>query len=506
MDDLKTVSVISNVKLFPEYRMAYTEKMLTISNNSKWQWGSEEAVYTFHLSEGSVISSLSLWINGKEEKSRLTTKAKADSAYHQIVGVENHDPSVVHWQEGNTVSVRVFPCTTAENRRFKIGITSPLSKQGDKLVYENVFFDGPDASNALETMQVTCEGKTGGLKLPDEFKLVSPGIYQADRAYKPDLRIECSAPVLSDVAFKFDDTAYQVQDYHLKYNSFKPDNIYLDLNSSWSQADFQQVWLAVNKMPVYVYNDKLIRLNKNNIQEVYDSMSEQNFSLFPLNVIQFPESALVISKSSGTSPNLNDLEGSDFASELTGYLKTPRHIRFFNMGNELSPYLKALKELRVLNYVSGSPADLQRLLHQQLFIQDQEDSETVVIGNAGLMIKKVKGLPAQSAPDHLLRLFAYNDIMKKTGPVFFSDSTMQPGIISEAEKAYIVSPVSSLIVLETQKDYERFDIKENKNSLKNASMKSSGAVPEPKEWMLLLLCAALIAYTLLNQKEPVQNL
>ena len=60
------------------------------------------------------------------------------------------------------------------------------------------------------------------------------------------------------------------------------------------------------------------------------------------------------------------------------------------------------------------------------------------------------------------------------------------------DEAYIVSPVSSLIVLETQKDYERFDIDESVNSLKNANLKDSGAVPEPHEWALIAVVLAII--------------
>lgn len=101
--NLRTKEVITNVRLYPSFRLAYTEKTLSIQNttSNSWQW--EEAIYTFFVPEGSVVTSLSLWINGKEEKGHLTTQAKADSAYKTIIGIEHRDPSVVHWQEGNTV-------------------------------------------------------------------------------------------------------------------------------------------------------------------------------------------------------------------------------------------------------------------------------------------------------------------------------------------------------------------------------------------------------------------
>ena len=68
---------------------------------------------------------------------------------------------------------------------------------------------------------------------------------------------------------------------------------------------------------------------------------------------------------------------------------------------------------------------------------------------------------------------------------------MEDELIDRAKEAYVVTPVSSLVTLETQKDYERFDIEApGKNSLKNASIKQSGAVPEPHEWVLIAICLA----------------
>lgn len=60
-------------------------------------------------------------------------------------------------------------------------------------------------------------------------------------------------------------------------------------------------------------------------------------------------------------------------------------------------------------------------------------------------------------------------------------------LAKEAAEAYVVTPVSSLVVLESQKDYDRFDIRDETNSLKNASLGSKGSVPEPHEWALMIV-------------------
>lgn len=158
--------------------------------------------------------------------------------------------------------------------------------------------------------------------------------------------------------------------------------------------------------------------------------------------------------------------------------------------------------MRVFTYNEGDVATLQSRLAKHEFIRSQEDSTHVVLAQSGLVIEQTADtLKTGNAPDHLLRLFAYNDIMKKVGPHYFDKTYVQPDIINEANQAFIASPVSSLIVLETQKDYERFGIDENKNSLQNASAKSSGAVPEPGEWLLILVVIGVINFLVYRNKH-----
>ncbi|TDO22603.1 XrtN system VIT domain-containing protein [Pedobacter duraquae] len=494
-DHLETISVVSNIKLYPAYRMAYTEKTLSIRNNAKSQWSNQEAIYTFHLTEGSVVSSLSLWIDGKEEKSRLSTKAKADSAYRTIVGIERHDPSVIHWQEGNTITVRVFPCTPKENRKFKIGVTSPMLKKGNQLIYQPISFDGPMASNASKITQLTHSGPIKDLRLPSAFTQTSPEVYQSENDQSA-VEISCAATPLSTAAFSFAGAGYQLENYNKRYRSFTAQHLYLDINSSWTKAEFDTIWANAQGKAIYVFDDKMIRLNVLNRDALFTKLTRYNFSLFPIQEISSPERSLLISKGGFQSPNLGDLDDSIFGKELVAYLKTPKRLQVFNLGPLESPYLKALKELRVFTVETGTISDLGKTLSKHIFIQNQENEQIVVIEDAGMMIRKTGVIKSQNAPDHLLRLFAYNDIMKKVGPDFFSKNYIRPELIGEAEQAFIVSPVSSLIVLETQKDYDRFDIEANKNSLKNASMKSSGAVPEPHEWVLFILCIGTAAYVL----------
>ncbi len=194
-DDLYTEHITTAVRVWPQFGLAYTEKNITVTNaglQERWRGNQQEAIYTFHLPEGAVITALSLWIEGKEEKGILTSKAKADSAYKTIVGKEMRDPSVVHWQEGNTVSVRVFPVIAGQSRRFKLGITAPLIRRDNKLVYENIWFDGPASHNAQEEAVLNFQQSPRDLVAPAVFSDNGQQTWKRSGIYEPDWKIQLS--------------------------------------------------------------------------------------------------------------------------------------------------------------------------------------------------------------------------------------------------------------------------------------------------------------------------
>ncbi|PVY43136.1 XrtN system VIT domain-containing protein [Pontibacter virosus] len=497
-NNLSTVSVVSQVRLYPAHRLAYTEKVLSIHNSMPNNWNQQEAIYTFFLPEGSVVSSLSLWIEGREEKGYLTTKGKAQMAYNTIVGRERRDPSVIHWQEGSRVSVRVFPCTPDENRQFKIGVTSPLRQDGQELVYDNVYFTGPSTAGASETSMIYVEGDVPPLYLPADYKETKLGQYKRQSTYRQDWSLRLPATKLASDSFAFAGSSYQLQELPLQLVAFSPTQVYLDINASWSAREFEQVWDLVKDRQVYVWQDRMQKLTTENKTRVFSHLMQQHYSLFPLHKVKAPDQALVITKSNSTSPNLSDLKNTGFAEEMTEKLPLQSPVRVYTLGEQLSPYLRGLKELQVITTMQGDMQQMANLLQQGQFIQAIPAKDVVRLGASGIGIAKTANSTGGSAPDHLLRLFAYNHILQQIGPRYFCQGDIEDELIQEAAQANIVSPVSSLIVLETQSDYERFDIQKSKDSLGNASMNASGAVPEPEEWALIIIALLAVAFVTLK--------
>ncbi len=494
--NLYTRNIMSNIRIWPEQRLAYTEKTITVQNIGKtdsW-WDKEEAIYTFHLPEGSVVTSLSLWINGKEQKGVLTGRARADSAYKQIVGIEQHDPSLVHWQEGNTVSVRVFPVLPNETRVFKVGVTTPLTKMNDKLVYENNWFEGASFTDADETKQIDWVTEPKGLAMPAEYIKNGDHRYKNEGPYNPDWKIEFTDPGIKSASFSFAGNKYEIGDYTRKRQTTDFSEVYLDINSAWTEDDLNRTLETVKGYRMHVFNETMITIDNAQSdanRKLLRALLNQRFSLFPFYSLPNPAQTLVVTKCSRVSPSLRDLKESDFAQKLGDYLGSKPPVKLFNLGPELNPYLKTLQEHRAFNYEQGNAALLQELVHNKTFATNIENDSVVVINNAGVQLTKTSGATSsENGPDHLMRLFAYNHLMSKMKKGLFATTDVDTNLVNEAEQAYIVTPVSSLIVLETQKDYDRFGIKKGSNVLDNASLKSQGAVPEPHEWALIIVCCA----------------
>ncbi|HMG91275.1 MAG TPA: XrtN system VIT domain-containing protein [Chryseolinea sp.] len=504
-DNLLTSYIVSDIELFPDLRIAYTEKYLNVSNANyrRWWGNSQEAIYTFQLPEGSVVTSLSLWIDGKEEKGILTSKQKAQQAYETIVGREARDPSMIHWQEGNTVSVRVFPCTPDEERKFKIGITSPLVEEDGKILYKNITFQGPNATNAHETIRLSLAGSSNGVEMPSGFSRDETGDFIHEGTYNEEMRFEVeSTPLKSDNRFVFLGSQYTLTEYEPTYVPFVATDIYLDLNNSWLHREIEFFRSVKNQRNVFISTDNgFVRLTDEN-WDLIDNIKNNNFSVFPFHQINDTANALVVTKGKRLSPYLQDIKESSFGTALRDFFSSANKVHVYNLGNDVPMYIRSLREFRAFEFGSGTLEGIASLLTSNKFPQVAEDDNTVVLHDSQMKISRSNAVVEQSnAPDHLARLFAYNNIMRKVGSTYFTKDYINDELVTEASMAYVVSPVSSLVVLESAEDYERFDIKDNNLSLHNAARRHSGAVPEPHEWALIGLFGLFVVFVIVRKAK-----
>ena len=498
-ENLKTSHVNTAIQMFPNQRMAYTEQTLTIQNTqlkNNARWSSEEAIYIFRLPEGGVVSSLSLWVNGIEQKSYLTTTGKADSAYKTIVGREFRDPSVIHWCEGNAVSVRVFPCRSDSARMVKIGFTTPLRFENKQLHYENVLFEGPPALTAKAQTTILGVEKVQSKDLnfdKKDKKLEHNGKYLND-----GWSINFDAPSVLNDAFSYKNKNYHAVEYTPQYEAFEPSEIYLDINKSWS-ADLENIWEKVKNKRVYAFSEnKMLLLNEGNFEAVSRDLLSQNFSVFPLFDVKNPLNALILTKNTAFTPDFRDLNGSKFMDNFKEKMSSMTPVRVFSIGS--TTYWNTLKQLRLAQIQCGNLSDFDKILTEKVFLKNEETAEKLVIEPSKIIISEDTFATQKPATDHLFRLWAYNKSLALIGKNYFDKNYNTEGVVQLAERANIVTPVSSLIVLETQKDYDRFDIKRNNDALGNATLNNAGAAPEPHEWALILVGICAVIFTQIKRR------
>lgn len=500
-DNLTTENISTQIRIWPEWQIAYTEKTIAVLNSGTNRFrGQEEAIYLFTLPEGSVVSSLSLWVNGVEEKGILTTKEKATTAYNSIVGVEKRDPSVIHWQEGNQVSVRVFPVMPDDQRLFKIGVTTPLRKYENEIVYENIFFTGPSGNKATETIKLEISGKPEIINKPSFLRSTDQLVFAFDGKYKPDWQFSFKAQDINQHGFVYKGKAYTIARYNQQLMPYAIEQVYVDINSEWEKKELDDILQLFRYKDILVHRNGWVKITEQNAEELFKLLSKQSFSLFPFYAIKDAAKALVITKGNTAAPNLKDLKDTPFDTKTRKYFKTDKQLRVLDLGKSVSPYLKTLIEQRALNYEKADWSLLKKIAADHAFPVNQETEDQVVLKDAGITIKRSDSSEAGNAPDHLYRLFAYNNIMRQFGK-YRNDTLQDPvSLVAEAEQAYIVTPVSSLIVLESQADYERFNIKDSKDNLQNASHNKSGAVPEPHEWALIITGLVSLWYLRKNRR------
>ena len=494
-DDLITDKIETTAQLFPAERMAYTEKTIDIKNTRKW--GQQEALYTFFVPEGSVVTSASLWINGKEEPSYLTTKTKADSAYKAIVGRERRDPLLVHWQEGNRVTARIFPVTHKEPRKFKLGVTSPLAYEDGQLTYQNIDFKGPKTTTTLENINLLIEGEEKvDISTPIAFAW-DLSKYKYNGMYYSDWDLSIEAPPLNTSAFSFNDKSFRLLD--LEYEEKGIDQfrkVYLDVNGSWSKSMFKSVLKKCAGNQVYMLDgESIVLLSDKNAMKHFKKARKNNFSVFPIYKIADPHASLLISNNDHITPVLKDFKDSPFEKKLSTFMDlSAGQLMFLNVGKQNSQYLQSLVELKS---IIQSSSDYDSFMDDGIVkIPKTLDNATAINMSQTQILETMGNELYNAGPDHLMRLHSYNSLMKTIGKDFSRRKEIENDHISVAEDAHILSPISSMIVLETQADYDRFDIDTNrkKSSLGNAKLDGAGSVPEPHEWALILILIAALLF------------
>lgn len=497
-EDLFTKNIKEDVKLFPKERLAYTEITMDIACKEE-SWTDQEAIYSFQLPEGSVATSLSLWVNGIERKGVLTTKEKAQAAYKQIVGIESRDPSLMQWKEGNRVVVRVFPVSYKLPRTFKCGFTTPLKADAKNLEYKSIQIKGPNLSGAETLSRIQVNGDTK-FETTKDFKLTNK--YYINESIGLD-EWQATLPTNNQTfsnAFVWKDKAYQIQPLEKESQSFCPTEIILDLNSSWTEEEVKELVSIPSKKFYILGVDSKDEINSGNYETVFSKYKDIQYSLLPF--FRAADSSLVITKCGTFSANFEELAETKYLKKLRE-AKT-KNLKVINIGDEINPFWQTIKEQNYVEYSKLPLKECTKAIKENRFVSLKTNENRVNIESAGISINEnpVAVGTKNTGVNHIYRMYAFGKVL--TEHVAQSEDTLANNkYIYLAKEANIVTPVSSLIVLETDEDYEKHGIGKNVNTLGNASINNDGSVPEPHEWLMIFLGLGAIYYYYKKQKNQL---
>lgn len=494
--DLITKNIKEDVKIYPNNRIAYTEITMDVicENNS---WGQREAIYSFQLPEGSVATSLSLWVNGLERKGVLTTKEKAQQAYKQIVSIEARDPSLMQWKEGNRIVVRVFPISFDMPRTFKCGFTTPLKVENNEMKYQSLSITGPNVSNSQTLTRIQINGKE---KFKSNKNFTLNNNYFTNET-KGITNWEATLPITEEAfstSYVWKENEYSINKIESEIVSYLPSEIFLDLNSSWKIEELATFLNTTNKKYfVYLQNEKQ-EINKENYKAIFNSFKTLHFSLLPLYSLQ--KDALVITKCGSFSTNFEELETSNYLKKIKSGVKS-KEIRVFNISKEINPFWQTIKEQHYVQYCKIDLQNCVKLLkkNQFLTIKNFDNAVNIEVAEMTIVETPKNSLSANNGSSHIYRMYAFGKVLAEQVKIQ-EDSLSKNQYISLAKDANIVTPISSLLVLETDQDYKNNGIEKDLTTAGNASIDDKPATPIPHSWLLLLISLALAFFSFKKNK------
>jgi Vault protein inter-alpha-trypsin domain len=485
--------------------VAYYEWTAEFANSSFQQ---REARLTLALPKGAVASRVTLWVNGEPREASVAGRGAVRAAYQNIVVNQARDPLLVTTSGADRLLVQAFPVQPNIPMKIRIGISAPfeIARDGTRslglpAIVDRNFEMSKDQKHAVwiesraplrgsDPAFITSTLADGSIKvradLSDTQLLTARPQLIADRLTAPETRTtlvkaEGKAPALLIVQTVAPAPAP------------RPGSLTILLDGSsgnkGAAAAMSKMFDAIPQgLPVafVIAADRDVVIAAKPWSAAHRATIEGQIAATSFVGGQDNVTALV-----------KALRVSEGAGSALLWVHGPQPVEFAGSLGSLEQLLERRQDLPTLVRYQATPGPEFAIAENRWF---EGATHAAATGKPTDDLHKLVGTMMSDAPvwkitrargsggsadgsGHIARLWAAQEIAALNPAI----EPQRLAAVALAERFNIVTPVSGAVVLETDADYRN-------NGLKVPGAQDVPTVPEPAEWAMMLIAAALFLW------------
>lgn len=489
----------SNIDIIskPEKGYFYTEWTLNFKNDALYN---QEARALIKLPKNSVVSKASLWINGEEKQAVFAGKNEVTQAYQKIVS-KSRDPLLVNYAGEDKVLIQCFPVLSKGEMKIRLGITTNLQ---DKEIYLPKFIASNFENIENLTHNVMIESKSD-LENSNLFNISkNNNIYNVSGALKEDqiqsnIKLIHKKESLDKNLFLDINEKNQVIKSSLKLNKNTTKNLILAIDTSYeSMKNFEKLSNSIKNIPnnINLYallaSDNVIKISGSK-EKIVENLKSYNlkggFDNTQMLVEAYdyynklPKSERVFTKIlwiHSAQPDFFMLDSFNFEQKRRKFDKPV--IYEIQIGEGLDSIL----------YDASSYIDFKTLDEASF----DKNISKLISPYFEMKLESLKGNNYKNLEQdiHISKLWAYKSVENLLKENKYKEA------LNIAMNYKIITPISGAVVLESKKQYEENGLGEANNK-QNSSNNNVPIIPEPHEWVLIIISILFIALYIYKSKK-----
>ena len=503
-EDLSLIESEMNGSIDNEASLGYLEWRLRFKNASKWSQA--EAVGQIQLPPNSVVSRLTLWVNGEEREAAFAERSRVTKAYEAVVS-RNRDPVLVTSAGRDRVDMNCFPVMPKNGEmQIRIGITFPLTLENRKKgILRLPYFkdknfqvnnDFAHQISILSTNKLTAGSKTLKLIKEGRFFVLKGSVGESSLTDSTALITASRFDKVSSLRAKFEKGYIKQEIRKVKVN--EPSRfVFVVDTSERMKGEAQKIAMAIEDISSDAEVALVIThgngLNKNMVFPT-SYLGTRNEIAKKLENVEF----------GGGVDNLPSIiKAWNLANEVDNgvviWIHAPQPFEFDNSDNLANHLIRRPNRSQIYSFSVGKEAgEIERQLNDLEFIGKfdrfgdlQSDVKRLVskLDNSSESLEYIRTIDDEAdvtvdktTSKHLARLWAYEEVNR-----ILASGLDENQATELAVKYQLVTPVTGAVVLETKEQY-------NKAGLKPVEKNVVHAVPEPGTYLMMLMGIGLIFF------------